>query len=997
MKKTLCIVLITAMLLSIIPMVVFADTTPVEITTADELKNMEDNGNYVLANDIYISGTWQNKETVTGITLDGNGKTIYYNDGTTIYGGLFRQVNGITIKNLNVKQLGNTTYIGNNATSDEGGEVSSLIRRTVGGTITVTNVSIYANIMVTEANGAALAGGFVAKADGGSINLTRCIFDGTITKNYSEGGGQGVAGMIGGCYGSSSYTMTECINYGAISSGNHVGGFFGAYAGGNWDGNDSRTFKITQCINYGDITLTRTTGGDQSAGGFIGYYNTNPGSTNDFRYNINYGNVTATGENTQAAGFAGYFRMPSTSTYKIYGFVNYGNLSAVRGVTNVIAYLNLKGNNTRDTQQNYGHSDTYNVGNAGSNSTLITTTGEGLCTTLNNYFSAKPYTTLPNGKVTLTWAKEFGYADKLPGQTDAVLIGVQLGGSAEDENRNIRFVGGISNVSSMDQVGMLIIATYANGESRKVFEGQTETVYESIISDGNQIYATDYGKRYFYTVVVNDIPTELGEVNFTVRAFETKNGEVAYSDSHNFAASLLPDEYIRDGWTLAAPAYEGGTLATTRYDAGTGLDQDNGSANLERAYMMCISNTSKTEFTAYTNKLVSCGYVLDSQNEMRGADNVTKLGSIELRRTETTNLYRQYRKGDNLLYVTYNEVRNEARIIQDRISTPESQFEYTFSHNTSTAAEIYMYGMKYHSQGLNYSDEGGDPNTTNNGSFFIIKQADNSVILIDGGAQKQATAAAVEGLWSFLHQITGKTADEEITIACWFITHPHEDHYNLPYALIQQYHSQLDLQRVMFNFPNPTEVGINIYDFRGGIENYYPDVMYAKCHTGQSIQLGSVVLDVLTTHEDMVSATTGETLMTEGNSMSTVIRFTMPDGTTFLNLGDYTSEQQTNLITDNTGMLHTSELICDIVEVAHHGYNMITDTYKATNAKYALWTNYKPDAFTGWKKDTADAIVNRLTTYTHVTEQTIYYAGINTVKLNCVNGNITVTLTNLVY
>lgn len=464
-------------------------------------------------------------------------------------------------------------------------------------------------------------------------------------------------------------------------------------------------------------------------------------------------------------------------------------------------------------------------------------------------------------------------------------------------------------------------------------------------------------------------------------AFERKDGEIAYSDSPNFAT----------------PAYDGGILSSDRYDAGTGLDQESRTANLERAYMTCVTNTSKTEFHAYTNKLVACGYALDSANEVRGADKVTKIGSIELRREETTNLYRQYRKGDNLLNVSYNEARGEVRIIQDRISTPESEFEYSFSYDANTATEIYMYGLKYHPQGLNSSDEGGDPNNTNNGSFFIIKQADNSVILIDGGAQKQATAMAVEGLWSFLHQITGKSMDEEITISCWFITHPHEDHYNLPYALIERYHSQIDLQRVMFNFPNPAEVGIDIYDFRGGIQTYYPNVLYAKCHTGQSIQMGSVVLDVLTTHEDMVSAATGETMLTEGNSMSTVVRFTLPDGTVFLNLGDYTSEQQSNLITDNTGMLHTSELVCDIVEVAHHGYNMITNTYKATNAKYALWTNYKPDAFTGWKKDTADAIVNRLTTYTDVTEQTIYYAGINTVKLSCANGEITATLTAPIY
>lgn len=455
---------------------------------------------------------------------------------------------------------------------------------------------------------------------------------------------------------------------------------------------------------------------------------------------------------------------------------------------------------------------------------------------------------------------------------------------------------------------------------------------------------------------------------------------------------MQSDQSIRKGWAIEAPAYEGGVLAAKRYDAGTGLDQDHGSADLKRVYMMCVTNTSEREFTDYTDQLISYGYVLDSQSERRGADEVSALG-----RKATINLYRQYRKDGHVLSVSYNAVRREARIIQDPVSTPESNFEYSFNHTASDATEIYLYGMKYHPCGWNCCDAEGDPDTVNCGAFFVIKQADHSVILIDGGAKKQATEAAVEGLWSFLHQITGKTEDEKITVACWFITHPHEDHYNLPYALIERYHSQINLQRVMFNFPNPREVGINIYDFRGGIENYYPNVMYAKCHTGQSIRLGSILLDVLTTHEDMVSATTGETIMTEGNSMSTVVRFTLPDGTRFLNLGDYTRQQQDNLIADGRGILHVGELACDVVDVAHHGYNMITDTYKATNAKYALWTNYKPDAFMGWKKDTADAIINRLTTYTRVTEQTIYYAGKNTVKLSCANGSITATLTNPVY
>ena len=54
MKKTLCIVLITAMLLSLMPLAVFADTTPTgtAISTMDELRAMSASGTYYLADDI---------------------------------------------------------------------------------------------------------------------------------------------------------------------------------------------------------------------------------------------------------------------------------------------------------------------------------------------------------------------------------------------------------------------------------------------------------------------------------------------------------------------------------------------------------------------------------------------------------------------------------------------------------------------------------------------------------------------------------------------------------------------------------------------------------------------------------------------------------------------------------------------------------------------------------------------------------------------------------
>ena len=495
------------------------------ITTVDQLKAMADNETYYLANDIHISGEWQYRYPVVGTTLDGNGHTIYYEDGTTIYGGFFREANGVTIKNLNIVQLGNTTYIGN----DNGGEVSPLIRRVVGGTVTISNVAVEANVVMTSANGANQCGGMVAQANGGTIKLTRCVFDGSITKAHEDSDKKGVSGMIGGVWNSTKIYMTECINYADITSATNAGGFFGGYRGNNFDGNDTRVFEIISSINYGDITVT---GASQKAGGFVGYYNTNPGSTNNFRYNVNYGKISATGSgDTDAGGFAGHVRMPISSSYKMYGFVNYGEISANRSVTNVIGYLDLKGDNSRDNQSNYGYSDAFVKGGYGSNSTLITTTGDALCTTLNNYFSTKPYTVLPNGKVSLSWAKEAGYGTQAPTAIDATLVGTQLSGHADDASRSVRFIGGLNDYTNLDNVGVLIIATFNNGAQKKVFEGKTNVVYTSILADGEDAYAEEYGKTYFYTAVVNGIPTSLETVTFEVRTFQLVDDAVVYSNS----------------------------------------------------------------------------------------------------------------------------------------------------------------------------------------------------------------------------------------------------------------------------------------------------------------------------------------------------------------------------------------------------------------------------------------------------------------------------------
>ena len=173
--------------------------------------------------------------------------------------------------------------------------------------------------------------------------------------------------------------------------------------------------------------------------------------------------------------------------------------------------------------------------------------------------------------------------------------------------------------------------------------------------------------------------------------------------------------------------------------------------------------------------------------------------------------------------------------------------------------------------------------------------------------------------------------------------------------------------------------------------------MFAKCHTGQSIHLGSMTIDVMTTHEDAVLATTGKNTITEGNSLTSLLRFTFADGTRYMELGDITKERESTLV----GMYSDASFKCQISDVAHHGFNQVQRLYDKISAKYVLWSNYPAD---NWSTATESAewrkIVSGYTLeYVRAANPNveIYYAGLNTVKLECKGGVITVTKLPLVY
>ena len=547
MKKTLCIVLITAMLLSVMPMVVFADTPEgTAITSASQLLGMSktDTGNYYLANDITISGYWTG-ENFYG-NLDGNGHTIYIENGATIKNGIFNGLWGSYVKNLNIVQLGTARYQARSSA------VGVLTRGVNNNDVTISNVYIKADMsnVLTDtdagftgsnaSNVAAFVGQILANNEGPkegmSLVMENCVFEGKIVKSSADTG-RATAAMVAGTSVSDPYTASltirNCINYGDITSGSPAGSMLGRPIGSD-DGQGSglSSITITGCINYGDITVTGT-GDHASAGGILGKVEQEANATLTVTNNINYGNVSAP-EN--AGGIGGAIRWHNNSTLTSNGNVNYGTMSA----TNFGAIMGLlwQRNDTSDGV----YSKLYNYCNAiqqeeAHNGDLID------ADTMTNLASlegaADLYTTLPNGKITLSWAKEAGYTDQLPGDTDAILVGAQLSGNATDESRDVRLVCGLDKTEGLTDVGVLIIATYANGESRKMFEGKTAEVYQSILAGGEEVYATQYNKDYFYTAVVYDIPTSVGAVTFEVRTFElATNGTVVYSNAQTVNVNM---------------------------------------------------------------------------------------------------------------------------------------------------------------------------------------------------------------------------------------------------------------------------------------------------------------------------------------------------------------------------------------------------------------------------------------------------------------------------
>lgn len=268
-KRLLALLLVLAMVFSLMPAALAADTLsgsgteddPYLLATAADLKAFRDMANAeassklcaTLTADIDLGGeAWTPFEPSSGYvseayagTFDGANHTIkgLSVNATSSKGvGLFGTVCGATIKNLKVE-----------------GNVSASSSVFVGGIVgktqtsaTIDSCSFAGTVTSAKKNGSAGTAGIVGRVNAGTVTITNCANTAAIN------GISAIAAGILGNGGSNKVTIENCYNTGAISGQHYASGICGSSTV------KAQTSSIRNCYNSG--TITATNGGSYYAG-----------------------------------------------------------------------------------------------------------------------------------------------------------------------------------------------------------------------------------------------------------------------------------------------------------------------------------------------------------------------------------------------------------------------------------------------------------------------------------------------------------------------------------------------------------------------------------------------------------------------------------------------------------------------------------------------------------------------------------------------------------
>ena len=269
-------------------------------------------------------------------------------------------------------------------------------------------------------------------------------------------------------------------------------------------------------------------------------------------------------------------------------------------------------------------------------------------------------------------------------------------------------------------------------------------------------------------------------------------------------------------------------------------------------------------------------------------------------REEKDNVFRTFLAENHYVHAYYTKYNEEIRIITGPI---EALAEQDYSTNLEEKYTPYIASIPQPDDGMGY----------------IFRLPDGRFIISDAGYKGDDR---VYKALTDLQKRDGDTGD--IVIAAWFMSHPHSDHYPALLDFVKSHgrDKNIKLERIIHNYVEASMYNIDgtagvdtsgksVEEFYETLKKYAADVPIIKAHTGQTMNFGSVDIEIMYTVEDMIPGKINNT-----NGTSLVFRMILDgeDGAQSVMMLADTYVDSANIMIKMWG----DYLKSDVMQMAHH-------------------------------------------------------------------------------
>jgi hypothetical protein len=320
---------------------------------------------------------------------------------------------------------------------------------------------------------------------------------------------------------------------------------------------------------------------------------------------------------------------------------------------------------------------------------------------------------------------------------------------------------------------------------------------------------------------------------------------------------------------------------------------------LNDSYELYYENTTLEEYNAYCAAMDAQGYKQYQKNQIGD------------------NHFATYTNGKTMIHVYYVGYLGSVRMVTESLTTailPQMKDPYTkITDTTFTMMDL-------------------DNKSGNFGNAFIITLEDGSFIVHDGGAT--TGGKDLKELYLLLCELNQR--EDGVVVAAWIISHEHGDHFGNFSQMIQKYHKEIKLEKVIYN------VSVDSFDYNTGnpasnVQNgtlnkiqMITGCELVRMHTGQTIQIRNLTIEAFYTWEDIYPLAPHHF-----NNTSILTRFYVGEGE---------NKQRVSIVGDLedvgsniVGAMYGDAIKTDILQVAHHGWGGTVELYKYFKPTIVLW------------------------------------------------------------